>query len=57
MWANEFLRLKAGSKKNGMVKNRRLLRQVQAVDKLSKRDQQVLLRTIEAFEEGGIAAA
>ena len=28
---------------------RRLLRQVQAMDKLSKRDQQAVLRTIEAF--------
>ena len=47
--ADELLGLKADAKKNGTVKNRRLLRQVQAVDKLSKRDQQALLRTIEAF--------
>ena len=47
--ADQILGLKADTKKNGAVKNRRLLRQVQAMDKLSKRDQQALLRTIEAF--------
>lgn len=47
--ADELLGLKADAKKNGTVKNRRLQRQVQAVDKLSKRDQQAVLRTIEAF--------
>lgn len=46
---DELLVLKADTKKNGTVKNRRLLRQVQAMEKLSKRDQQALLRTIEAF--------
>lgn len=44
-----LLGLKAGTKKNGTVKNRRLLRQVQPMEKLGKRDQQALLRTIEAF--------
>ncbi len=47
--ADELLGLKKSGKKNGTVKNRRLLRQVQAIDKLPKRDQQALLRTIEAF--------
>jgi transcriptional regulator with XRE-family HTH domain len=47
--ADELLGLKSEAKKNGSIKNRRLLRQVQALDKLSKRDQQALLRTIEAF--------
>lgn len=47
--ADAILGLKTDAKKNGTVKNRRLLRQVQAIDKLSKRDQQALLRTIEAF--------
>jgi transcriptional regulator with XRE-family HTH domain len=46
---DELLGLKADTRKNGTVKNRRLLRQVQAMEKLSKRDQQALLRTIEAF--------
>lgn len=47
--ADELLGLKGETKKNGTVKNRRLLRQVQALDKLSKRDQQALLRTIDLF--------
>jgi transcriptional regulator with XRE-family HTH domain len=47
--ADELLGLKSEVKKNGSIKNRRLLRQVQALDKLSKRDQQALLRTIELF--------
>lgn len=47
--ADEILGLKSEALKLSAVKNRRLLRQVQAVDQLSKRDQQALLRTIEAF--------
>ena len=47
--ADAILGLTNEAKKNGTIKNRRLLRQVQAMDKLSKRDQQALLRTIEAF--------
>lgn len=47
--ADAILGLKSEAQKNGSVKNRRLLRQVQAIDKLSKRDQQALLRTIDAF--------
>ena len=31
------------------IKNRRLYRQLQSIDKLPKRDQQALLRTIDAF--------
>ena len=46
--ADELLGLKA-AQGNGAIKNRRLLRQVQAMERLSKRDQQALLRTIEAF--------
>ena len=34
---------------NGSVKNRRLLRRLQQIDKLSKRDQEALLRTVDAF--------
>jgi hypothetical protein len=33
----------------GAIKNRRLLRRVQAIDQLSKRDQEALLRNINAF--------
>ncbi len=47
--ADTILGLAGDTKRNGTIKNRRLLRQVQAIDKLSKRDQQALLRTIEAF--------
>lgn len=46
---DEILGLKADIPRNGTIKNRRLLRQVQAIDKLSKRDQEALLRTIDAF--------
>lgn len=34
---------------NGPIKNRRLYRQLQNIEKLPKRDQQALLRTIDAF--------
>jgi len=34
---------------NGSVKNRRLLRRLKQIDKLSKRDQEALLRTVDAF--------
>ncbi len=47
--ADELLGVEKAAKKNGSVKNRRLLRQVQALDKLNKRDQQALLRTIDLF--------
>ena len=47
--ADELLGIKAGAQRNGSIKNRRLLRQVQAIEKLSKRDQQAVIRTIEAF--------
>ena len=35
--------------RNSTIKNRCLLRQVQAMEKLSKRNQDALLRTIDAF--------
>ena len=47
--ADELLGIKAAARRNGAAKNRRLLRQVQAIEKLSKRDQQAVIRTIEAF--------
>ncbi len=34
---------------NGSVKNRRLLRRLKQIDKLPKRDQEALLRTVDAF--------
>ncbi len=47
--ADEILGLGAQPQRNGSIKNRRLLRQVQALEKLPKRDQQAVIRTIEAF--------
>lgn len=47
--ADELLGLKVGAASMGAIKNRRLLRRVQAIDQLSKRDQEALLRTIDAF--------
>ena len=47
--ADEILGLKASGRSSTALRNRRLLRQVQALEKLSKRDQQALLRTIDAF--------
>ncbi len=46
---DELLGLKTDTRKTDTIKNRRLLRQVQAMERLGKRDQQALLRTIEAF--------
>lgn len=46
---DEILGLKGDISRNATIKNRRLLRQVQSIDKLSKRDQEALLRTIDAF--------
>ena len=46
--ADEILGLEP-AKDNGSVKNRRLLRRLQKIDKLSKRDQEALLRTVDAF--------
>jgi transcriptional regulator with XRE-family HTH domain len=34
---------------NGAIKNRRLLRRLQAIERLPRRDQQALLRTIDRF--------
>jgi transcriptional regulator with XRE-family HTH domain len=46
--ADEILGLKA-PKRSGSARNRRLLRRIQQIDALPKRDQQALLRTIDAF--------
>ena len=47
--ADEILGVGASGRGNRAIKNRRLLRQVQQLEKLPKRDQQALLRTIDAF--------
>ena len=47
--ADDLLGLQTSKPRNGAIKNRRLLRQVQALEKLPKRDQQAVIRTIEAF--------
>ncbi len=45
---DELLGVKA-AKKNGTIGNRRFLRRIQMMDQLPKRDQDALLRTIDAF--------
>ncbi len=45
---DELLGVKV-AKKNGAIGNRRFLRRVQMMDQLPKRDQDALLRTIDAF--------
>ena len=47
--ADEILGIKTKPSNGGSVKNRRLLRRLSHIDKLSKRDQEALLRTIDAF--------
>jgi hypothetical protein len=47
--ADEILGLEASGRANRAIKNRRLRRQVQQLEKLPKRDQQALLHTIDAF--------
>lgn len=47
--SDEILGLEKATKKEGSIKNRRLHRRVQQIDQLPKRDQEALLRTIDAF--------
>jgi transcriptional regulator with XRE-family HTH domain len=47
--ADELLGLEKSAKEAGTIKNKRLLRKVKEIEKLPKRDQEALLRTIEAF--------
>jgi hypothetical protein len=47
--SDELLGLGEGSKSATAPKNRRLLRRPQELDNLPRRDQQALLRTIDAF--------
>jgi transcriptional regulator with XRE-family HTH domain len=46
---DEILGLKSDGRSSKGVKNRRLSRRLQAIDALPKRDQEALLRTIDAF--------
>jgi transcriptional regulator with XRE-family HTH domain len=46
---DELLGIAKADKKNGASLNRRLLRRLQLIDRLPKRDQDALLRTIDAF--------
>ena len=46
---DELLGLKRETRSAAGVKNRRLSRRLQAIDALPKRDQEALLRTIDAF--------
>lgn len=47
--ADELLGLKKTAQEAGSVRNRRLRRSVQEIEKLPRRDQEALQRTIEAF--------
>lgn len=47
--SDELLGLRSGERGRASVKNRRLSRRLQAIDALPKRDQEALLRTIDAF--------
>jgi transcriptional regulator with XRE-family HTH domain len=47
--SDELLGLKREARHAGNVKNRRLSRRLHAIDALPKRDQEALLRTIDAF--------
>jgi transcriptional regulator with XRE-family HTH domain len=46
---DQLLGVTNGEKKQGDAPNRRLLRRLQLIDRLPKRDQDALLRTIDAF--------
>ena len=46
---NEILGETKQSKDNGLIKDRRFLRRLQKIDRLSKRDKENLLGTIDAF--------
>jgi transcriptional regulator with XRE-family HTH domain len=47
--SDELLGLRSAERGRAGVKNRRLSRRLQAIDALPKRDQEALLRTIDAF--------
>lgn len=50
---DEIFGLKVEARANGGLKNRRLSRRLNAIDALPKRDQEALLRTIDAFISKG----
>jgi transcriptional regulator with XRE-family HTH domain len=47
--ADELLGIERSAHQDVMTKNRRLLRRIRQIDSLPKRDQEALLRTIDAF--------
>lgn len=47
--ADELLGLEKPTRATGSIKNRRIYRQLQSIDRLPKRDQEALARTIDAF--------
>jgi hypothetical protein len=47
--ADELLGLTSRPRASGTVKNRRILRRLQQLDRLPTRDQQAVLRTLDAF--------
>jgi len=47
--ADDLLGLEPAKKSEGAVGNRRLARRLQQIEKLPRRDQQAILRTIDAF--------
>ena len=47
--ADELLGLEKPAQEATTIRNRRLRRRVQEIEKLPRRDQEALLRTIEAF--------
>jgi transcriptional regulator with XRE-family HTH domain len=51
--ADEILGLEKSTRASGSIKNRRLYRQLASVDRLPKRDQEALARTIDAFLSKG----
>ncbi len=47
--ADELLGLEKPARSTSAIKNRRIYRQLQSIDRLPKRDQEALARTIDAF--------
>ena len=47
--ADELLGIEPAPKRNGAGKGRRFVRRIQQIERLPKRDQEALLRTIDAF--------
>jgi DNA integrity scanning protein DisA with diadenylate cyclase activity len=47
--ADEILGLEKSARTTNAIKNQRIYRQLQSIDRLPKRDQEALARTIDAF--------